>query len=954
MPNFKKRFTAAGTHLLASATVLSVAVGGILVAPAASATEPQPQPASETVPAAQGTAPPAETTLPATAPEDPAPAPSLAETTPAVPAETAPAETAPAPAEETPAPAPEQQESTPAEEPDKATVEDIPLEEMTEEQRQALLKELQGENGAAMGKGLEMRQEAEAELKTEEGQEKLAETLDVLEIDRTAAVSIAASNRDHWQAPGVQGMDVSGWQPSVNWQTEWNLGARFAYVKATEDVTYRNPQFSNQYTGSYNVGMIRGAYHFAIPSTNLATARAQATYFVRNGGGWSADGKTLPPLLDIEFNPYPQLGNTCYNLTPSQMVAWVREFSNTMKALTGRVPAIYTNGSWWNQCTNYSTAFKDHPLHVAHFSTGNVTYPWLPAGWKRYDIWQYSESGPFLGDSNVWRGTLTQLRDFAKYPSGVAPSAPATTPVSTSVTSAAPGDLNLDGHADLVSRRTDGYLWFYPGNGSGGYGTPVRIGGGWQIYNKLIGAGTFDGDRYPDLLARHTDGSLWFYAGTGDGRFKARVKVGASGWNSMTDVVVSGDYNDDGRQDLLAQHTNGTAYVYPGLGTGRVGSRSTIGTGWGKFDQLIATRDFDGDGREDVAATQPDGTLWLLRGNGVRPGSGNIFDASQKIGSSGWQAFTQVLGIGDNNRDGKNDLLGAYSNGTLRFYAGTGFSEPEGYERGVRKGDAIWNGFTLVAAPGDFNGDGIADLVATNRSGELWFAAGDGTGSYGARVKIGRGGWQAYKHLVGVGDYNGDGRNDLVAVENDGKLWFYAGTGRVASGNEGYRSRVKIGSSGWTGFAHLEGVGDLNRDGRNDLLAVRPDGDVYLYTGPGTGRHHGPRTLIATGWTGYNAVVPVGDYDGDGADDVVVRKKDGTLWLRSGLMRRSGSAWLSAEMRIGSGWNVYNRLMGVGDFNRDAKMDMVGTRTDGSAWFYAGTQFKVSAAVKPGLNTDKL
>lgn len=100
---------------------------------------------------------------------------------------------------------------------------------------------------------------------------------------------------------GIQGVDVSGHQGNVNWTTAWNQGGRFAYVKATEETYYTNPFYSQQYNGSANVGMVRGAYHFAIP--NVGSAVAEANYFVDNGGGWSPDGRTLPPLLDIEYNP---------------------------------------------------------------------------------------------------------------------------------------------------------------------------------------------------------------------------------------------------------------------------------------------------------------------------------------------------------------------------------------------------------------------------------------------------------------------------------------------------------------------------------------------------------------------------------------------------------------------------------------------------------------------------
>ncbi len=131
----------------------------------------------------------------------------------------------------------------------------------------------------------------------------------------------ALATQSTWQPTfGVQGLDVSGHQTSVNWQQQWNMGARFAYVKATEGNYYSSETFASQYQGSRSVGMVRGAYHFAIP--NWSSGADQARYFVQNGGGWSADGYTLPPVLDIEFNPYAgrtingfNFGNTCYDMS---------------------------------------------------------------------------------------------------------------------------------------------------------------------------------------------------------------------------------------------------------------------------------------------------------------------------------------------------------------------------------------------------------------------------------------------------------------------------------------------------------------------------------------------------------------------------------------------------------------------------------------------------------------
>ena len=154
--------------------------------------------------------------------------------------------------------------------------------------------------------------------------------------------------------------------------------------------------------------MIRGAYHFATPSTS--SGAEQARYLVVRGGGWSADGMTLPPLLDIEYNPYSTLGNICYNMSASQMVNWVREFSNTMVALTGRKPAIYTTTDWWKTSTGNNAGFGDHALHLPSYSTSPGV---LPNGWTFYSIWRYFPDGPFVGDSNVWNGTYAQLKAFA-------------------------------------------------------------------------------------------------------------------------------------------------------------------------------------------------------------------------------------------------------------------------------------------------------------------------------------------------------------------------------------------------------------------------------------------------------------------------------------------------------------------------------------------------------------
>jgi GH25 family lysozyme M1 (1,4-beta-N-acetylmuramidase) len=222
-------------------------------------------------------------------------------------------------------------------------------------------------------------------------------------LQNTTTTATAGTPADMGTAAVVDGIDVSSHQGNVDWNYWWNQGKRFAYVKATEGTSYRNPYFAQQYNGSYNVGMIRGAYHFALP--NSSSGATQANYFASNGGGWSRDGKTLPGALDIEYNPY---GATCYGLSQSAMVSWIRDFLNTYKARTGRDAVIYTNYDWWSRCTGNTTAFNStNPLWVARYSS---TVGTLPGGWPYYTFWQWTSS-PI--DQNRFNGDYSRLQALA-------------------------------------------------------------------------------------------------------------------------------------------------------------------------------------------------------------------------------------------------------------------------------------------------------------------------------------------------------------------------------------------------------------------------------------------------------------------------------------------------------------------------------------------------------------
>jgi GH25 family lysozyme M1 (1,4-beta-N-acetylmuramidase) len=206
---------------------------------------------------------------------------------------------------------------------------------------------------------------------------------------------------------GLPGLDVASYQGNVNWTTVKNNGAQFAYIKATESTNYTNPYFSQQYVGAYNVGLIRGAYHFATPNTS--SGATQADYFAAHGGGWSADHHTLPGALDIEYNPY---GATCYGLSQASMRSWIHAFVNEYHARTGRWAVIYSTLDWWTTCTgNSDTTFaQNDPFWIARYSSSAGT---LPAGYGAYTFWQYADSGTFPGDQDVFNGSAARLLALA-------------------------------------------------------------------------------------------------------------------------------------------------------------------------------------------------------------------------------------------------------------------------------------------------------------------------------------------------------------------------------------------------------------------------------------------------------------------------------------------------------------------------------------------------------------
>jgi GH25 family lysozyme M1 (1,4-beta-N-acetylmuramidase) len=170
----------------------------------------------------------------------------------------------------------------------------------------------------------------------------------------------------------ITGVDVSYYQgPSLDWAALARGGAKFAYVRASEQdgraVPNDNPDpyYATNYAGARAAGLYTGAYHRARP--DLSSGKQQADVLL-DFAPYVKDGRSLPPMLDIEW-PRSDWGlNSCYNMTPAQLVVWVRDFVTEIAVRTGRQAMIYTNTNWWNPCTSSNTSFAANPLFIANYT----------------------------------------------------------------------------------------------------------------------------------------------------------------------------------------------------------------------------------------------------------------------------------------------------------------------------------------------------------------------------------------------------------------------------------------------------------------------------------------------------------------------------------------------------------------------------------------------------------
>ncbi|MFF3121710.1 FG-GAP-like repeat-containing protein [Streptomyces sp. NPDC057908] len=281
--------------------------------------------------------------------------------------------------------------------------------------------------------------------------------------------------------------------------------------------------------------------------------------------------------------------------------------------------------------------------------------------------------------------------------------------------------------------------------------------------------------------------------------------------------------------------------IQAGSGTG-----STLATGSLSVTGGAAVhRDFGSlggtpDGLGDVLTLTSSGKLQYLYGS--LPAG----DLRTGKSGSGWSSSIIAVPFGDLTGDRCNDLL-VRTGDSLRLYKPGCGAAPSTSTPYTTLGTG-WGQYDVLTPVGDVTKDGRPDMIARNRStGAVYLYKGASGAKLASRVKL-YADWRGYKKIVGTGDLNGDGVGDLLAQDKSNKLWRYDGTG---SGT--FKARVKLADDWGSSYNVLVGTGDLNSDGKADLIARDTAGNLYRYYGTGKGTFSAGKK-VNTGFNSYKAL----------------------------------------------------------------------------------------------------
>lgn len=297
------------------------------------------------------------------------------------------------------------------------------------------------------------------------------------------------------------------------------------------------------------------------------------------------------------------------------------------------------------------------------------------------------------------------------------------------------------------------------------------------------------------------------------------------------------------------------------------------------------------DGRTDAGKYTGNGRHTWTLRATAEDGSGT-YTTSANIGVGGG-----IAGFHDQGLFSIGDLVTLNPSGGLTVQ----FGQTSGSFSGKRTGTG-WPAGTLAVPFADTGSDRCAELLVRIPGGELRQYTGrcgnSGYSPQSSHTTIGKG-WQQFDVLTSPGDLNGDGRADLLARQTTtGDMYLFPG----AAGGK-FAPKVRI-YTNWKTYAQITGVGDITGDGRADLLCHDRKGGLWRYNGLGNGRF-APRVQVFSGWgSSYNAMVGVGDLTGDGKNDIVVRDTAGKLYRNNG----NGKGSFGSRTQIATGWGPYKGI----------------------------------------------
>ncbi|MDI1462732.1 ricin-type beta-trefoil lectin domain protein [Catellatospora sp. KI3] len=273
-------------------------------------------------------------------------------------------------------------------------------------------------------------------------------------------------------------------------------------------------------------------------------------------------------------------------------------------------------------------------------------------------------------------------------------------------------------------------------------GTTTRLTKPWSAAGAtVIGGGKAGGDlnARPDLVTRTTGGNLVLYPNNGaaSGSSLGAATTVATGVGGLTYLNLA-DLNGDGRADMIGRDASGALLFYPNTGaygSASFGSPVTLSATAFSASTWIVTGDFNGDGRVDVMSRDGSGNMLLFRNAGNRGGS-PVLAANSELVRTGFNVLPWI-GAADTNRDGYTDLLGLSTSNIAYQYLNSA-STTISFSAAVQASASAVAGTGM--STGDYNADGRADLVGRDAGGAVWLYPGTGGATpniFGTGTQIG-------------------------------------------------------------------------------------------------------------------------------------------------------------------------------------------------------------------------